>query len=322
MSEEHEAAIGANAIDDEALDWAIRMAEPDADWDAFMLWLEDNPTRSDRYDRMAAQLLDADASVRSTPATVPAAAPVVIEPETGGGFKSSWQAPRWIGGAAAAVLLAVGAGVWSDRPQPYAIETVAGEQRSVRLADGSTIRLAGGSRVQLDRSAPRLAVVDRGEVLFEVQHDASDPFKVRVRDLTLTDLGTVFDVKLLRERTQVAVAEGIVMVAARGASVTLKPGEAVSARGNMLERQAIDAEDVGGWRAGRLAFDGATMADVADDLSRTLALKVKAAPSLAHRTFRGTLDMRDLRGDSDLLGQLLDVEVRRDSGGWTLEPTR
>ncbi len=32
-------------IDAEALDWALRMAEPTADWDEFLAWLEADPRR-------------------------------------------------------------------------------------------------------------------------------------------------------------------------------------------------------------------------------------------------------------------------------------
>ena len=46
-------------IDDEALGWAIRMAEPDADWNAFLAWLEGDAVRSERYDDAVAMLDEA-----------------------------------------------------------------------------------------------------------------------------------------------------------------------------------------------------------------------------------------------------------------------
>ncbi|WP_438907630.1 FecR domain-containing protein, partial [Bacillus licheniformis] len=83
------------------------------------------------------------------------------------------------------------------------------------------IMLAGGSRIMLDHADPRRAVMERGEALFQVRHDDRHPFSVDARGLALTDLGTVFDVRLGRRMTRVAVAEGAVMVDPRGAALRL-----------------------------------------------------------------------------------------------------
>ncbi len=300
-------------IDDEALGWAIRMAEPDADWDGFMTWLEGDATRSDRYDRAVAMLDEAaDAVAVPTSPIAPAAEPVARPSRR-----------RWIGGAiAAAVTAAVGLGVWTQQPQPYTIATAAGERRVVTLGDGSSIVLAGGSSVRLDHRNPRVAAVDRGEMLFRVRHDADRPFAVQVGGLRLVDLGTVFDVKAVAGRTRVAVAEGAVMVDPDGAALRLDPGQAVLADGTTLQRESVAAADVGAWQDGRLAYDDAPLTEVAADLSRQIGRRVVVAPAIAMRPFRGTLDVPTVKARPALLGSLLDVTVREDAEGWTLEPRR
>ena len=322
MSEgHHDTASGPGGIDAEALDWVIRMAEPEADWDAYLAWLEGDPARAERYDRAAAALHDAEAVVARTPAPLPVATPPDPRPATGPGAGQSRR--RWLGGAIAAVLAgAIGLGAWQGRGDPYIVATTAGEQRIVDLGDGSSIVLAGASQVRLDRRAPRVATVERGEALFRVRHDTARPFQVKVGDLALTDLGTVFDVQRLGRRTRVAVAEGAVMVDPDGAALRLGPGQAVVADGARLDRQRVDAADVGGWRDGRLAYDDATLAEVAEDLSRHLSTRIAAAPTVAGRRFRGTLEVRGLDHDPALLGELLGVDVRRTGGGWMLEPRR
>ncbi|SEN11130.1 FecR family protein [Sphingomonas gellani] len=306
-------------IDDEALGWAIRMAEPDADWDAFVAWLEGDAGRSDRYDRAVAMLDDAAAAMTREAVPAPAApmlavpSPIVARPSR----------RRWIGGAiAAAVTGAVGLGVWTQMPQPYTVRTAPGEQRVVALQDGSSIALAGASTVRLDRRDARVATVERGEMLFGVRHDADRPFAVQVAGLKVVDLGTVFDVKTAAGHTQVAVAEGAVMVDPDGAAMRLGPGQAMVAEGTTLERRTVATADIGGWRQGRLAYDDAPLAEVAADLSRQLGRRVAVAPSLARRKFRGTLDMATVGRKPALLGTLLDVTVRQDAEGWTLEPRR
>ncbi len=300
-------------IDDEALGWAIRMAEPDADWDGFMTWLEGDATRSDRYDRAVVMLDDAaDAVAVPTSPIAPAAEPVARPSRR-----------RWIGGAiAAAVTAAVGLGVWTQQPQPYTIATAAGERRVVMLGDGSSIVLAGGSSVRLDHRNPRIAAVDSGEMLFRVRHDADRPFAVQVGGLRLVDLGTVFDVKTLAGRTRVAVAEGAVMVDPDAAALRLGPGQAVLADGTTLRLESVAAADVGAWQDGRLVYDDAPLTEVAADLSRQIGRRVVVAPAIAMRPFRGTLDVPTVKARPALLGNLLDVTVREDAEGWTLEPRR
>lgn len=323
-------------IDDEALGWAIRMTEPDADWDAFLVWLEADATRSDHYDRAVAMLDEAAAAiaVQHAPAIVAQPAPFgAVQPAPAvaartpiasvAGAVARSSRPRWIGGAiAAALTAAVGLGVWTKQSQPYTIVTAAGEQRIVTLGDGSSIVLAGGSSVRLDHRNPRVAAVERGEMLFRVRHDGDHPFQVQVGGLRLVDLGTVFDVKLAEERTRVAVAEGAVMVDPEGAALRVNPGQVVVADRGTLERSETAAADVGSWTDGRLAYDDAPLAEVAADLSRQIGHRVVAGPGVASRTFRGTLNVPTIRERPALLGTLLDVTVRQSAEGWTLEPRR
>lgn len=302
-------------VEEQALEWAIRAFDPEFDdWDGLTGWLEANPLNHDRYDHALAAIADARDSVATTPVqTAPVAANDKLPPRHG-----YW---RWGGSAIAAMLVAVvGISVWNDRAQPYAVETAPGEQRSVQLADGSEIILSGGSRVTLDRADVRTASVDRGQMLFRIRHDAAHPFQVTAGDTQMVDLGTVFDVTRDPGRTRVAVAEGAVMVDPKGAKLRLDPGQAVVATGDQLRRQR--AEDVGGWREGRLTFDGAPLSDVARDLSRQLGRMVRADAAIADRPFSGTIDIRNLKDDPALLGRLLAVRVRVDGRAWVLGSDR
>ncbi len=305
--------LPTNSVDTVALDWALRMADPaNADWDAFTDWLEADSGHAERYDRAAATLLEAEEALAAQPE---AAAPIVIEPEPVRRYPL-----RWIGGAMAAALIGtIGVTAWQDRPQPYAVETAAGETRRVPLSDGSSVTLAGLSRVELDRAEPRRAVLARGEALFQVRHDARHPFVVQAGRLELIDLGTVFDVRM-GGQTRVAVAEGAVMVDPEGAALRLDAGQAVAVDGDRLVRSTVQPEEVGGWREGRLAFDGAPLSLVAEDVSRFLARPVTVAPAIATRPFRGTIDLQAVRRDPAVLGPLMDVTVRRAATGWMLEP--
>lgn len=304
-------------IDQDAVDWAVRVADPDfTDWDGFTVWLEDDPLHAARYDAAVAALADAERALRQLPAAAAAVVPPSIARPS-----LMRRSPRWLGVAAAvAAVGAIGLVAWQERAQPYAVETAPGEQRVVALADGSTVVLSGGSRVTLDRADQRRAAVEIGEALFRIRHDPARPFRVSVGGLALADIGTVFDVKRAGSLTRVAVSEGAVLVDPDGAALRLDAGETVTAEGDRLVEGAVSVSDVGAWHEGRLAYDGVALDEVAADLSRQLGRRVRVAPAVASKQFRGTLDMASLRSDPATLGALLDVRVHADATGWTLEP--
>jgi transmembrane sensor len=307
------------APDAEALAWVLRMGEPAADWDAFMLWLEADPARAAAYDRAALALDEATLMVGALAADEPRTAANDMTPPT----PRRARGRGWIGGGlAAAAAAAMAVGLWQGQDASYVVTTRPGEQRTVALPDGSRLMLAGGSRVRLDKGDPRRATVEAGETFFRVRHDPAAPFRVDAGALRLTDLGTSFDVYLLGARTRVAVAEGAVSVDQGDGAVRLDPGQGVVSDGTTLRRTTVAVADVAQWRQGRLAYDGATLREVAADLSRHLGRPVVASAAVAARTFNGTLEMRPLRDDPALLGRLLGVSVRQDGAGWTLDTAR
>ncbi|MEH3039419.1 MAG: FecR domain-containing protein [Sphingomonas paucimobilis] len=308
-----------SSSDDEALDWALRMAEPDADWAAFTTWLETAPDHARRYDRAVLALEDTASIVAMVPVAVPTAAN-----DDDIATRAVHRSQRgWLGMAlAASIVGAIGIGLWTERNQSYVIATVAGEQRTVALADGSSIELSGGSSIVLDRAAPRVARLQTGDALFRVHHDADHPFRVDAGGLALSDLGTVFDVRMSGSRVRVAVAEGAVMVDPEGAAVRIDPGQAIVAEGDRLRRETTDVSEVGAWSRGRLAYAGALLEDVAADLSRHLGVRIAVAPAVRKRRFYGTLEIGPLRRDPAMIGALLDVTARRTTDGWRLEARR
>jgi transmembrane sensor len=314
-----------DGVDGEALDWALRMAEDDADWDAFTAWLEADAGRAARYDEAVLAL---DAVTNAIPAHAPAdTADTLAANDSGAAPYAAIGGSRgrrgWLGGAIAAVLIGgIGLGMWSQRDERYTVATRPGEQRTVALADGSSIVLAGGSRVLLDGADPRSATIEAGEMLFRVRHDERAPFRVRARGLTLFDLGTVFDVRLTGASTRVAVAEGAVKVDGAGRSVRLDPGQAAVFDGATIRRERQPIDEIGVWREGLLIFSDATMSDVAEALTRNLGVRVSVAPRFRARPFNGTLEVAALRDDPALLGKLLDADVRREGDGWTLDARR
>jgi transmembrane sensor len=296
-----------NDVEAVALDWVVRVGDPAfEDWDAFQTWLEADPGHAAHYHMLAAEIDEVAAASVPLPAPVAAAAPR--------------RRSIWIGSALAASLaVVVGYATLRETAAPYAVETTAGAMRMVALADGSTITLGGATRVTLDRHDQRIAVLDHGQALFQVHHDARDPFEVTVGGQRLVDIGTAFDVKRSARRTLIAVSEGAVEFAPDGAAIRLVAGQGLVAQDGVAPvATRVDIAAVGAWRDGNLAYDGAPLSEVAADLTRSLGVTITADRSVATRPFYGTIVVPQVKRDPHQLAALLDLTAQRRGTTWVL----
>lgn len=172
-------------------------------------------------------------------------------------------------------ISATGIGGWfAANPAPIVAryETARGEQRDVRLADGSTLHLNGATRVdvRLERGR-RSARLDHGEAYFDVAHDADRPFAVRAGASEIRVLGTAFDVEMGRGEVKLAVYRGKVRFGDAGSgrgSVDVPAGwRSRFGNGTATEPKRFDAtrED---WRRGWLDTDDMRLTELIDALNR------------------------------------------------------
>src|SRR5882724_9772596 len=105
---------------------------------------------------------------------------------------------RLVALAASVVLLAGIAGWLALRyPETQVLDTPIGEQRRITLADGSHLDLAPDSRVRTRFTLARRDVqLERGQAFFAVAHSALRPFVVHANSMTVTAIGTAFDVRM------------------------------------------------------------------------------------------------------------------------------
>lgn len=151
--------------------------------------------------------------------------------------------------------------------------TAAGEERTVRLDDGSTVRLAPASAVRVAYThGSRNVELLRGEAYFEVARNPARPFHVRSENAAVTVLGTGFDVRRGASGTDVAVRHGRVRVASsdrsRGA-VSLGVGDWVHVpdSGQVASGRG-SASLVGAWTERRLTAVDRPLSEVLADLGR------------------------------------------------------
>ena len=135
------------------------------------------------------------------------------------------------GGLAAAAATVTAAVIGSDVLAEKSYRTEPGEQRRLRLADGSTVMLNTRSklRVRFDGDERRL-FLDYGQAWFQVSKDAQRPFRVFVGEDEVRALGTAFDVRREGERATVTLEEGKVAIFRQAGDhpLGLKPGGSTS----------------------------------------------------------------------------------------------
>lgn len=211
---------------------------------------------------------------------------------------------------AAAMVMVLGAGLlWMQlRPSQdqLAVEirevrTAAGEQRRVRLADGTLVSLGPESRLRYPaRLADTLRTVTlEGEAYFDVPTIDHAPFQVRTTTSLTRVLGTEFALRSRPEEgyVEVVVAEGRVAfgsaVEGEPRRVELTRGYAarLSGNGSLTPPRRVDLGRALAWLQGVLVFADAPMSEVVSTLERRFGIQIMVAePSVA--SMRLTAEIR------------------------------
>jgi transmembrane sensor len=192
--------------------------------------------------------------------------------------------------AAAAMICVAVMFAWYQVGHDPTYATDVGEQRSLALADGSTVELNSRSRIRL-RFTPEQRTVElvEGQALFHVAKDAARPFVVDSNGVRVRAVGTQFDVYRRKTATTVTVVEGRVAVlentsdAADAPDSTAgprlhpqsPPGVLLSAGEQLIvtphaqnapTRANIAAATA--WTQRRIVFESASLADAAEEFNR------------------------------------------------------
>lgn len=200
--------------------------------------------------------------------------------------------------AACAVLLAAGWIAYSGYGRTGdRYSTRVGEQRAVRLADGSELKLDTNTKlsVKFGGGARRVAL-EQGQASFTVVHDPSHPFIVDVGGARVTAIGTRFDVRRDGVATSVTLVEGRIRIdPAAGTSQFLVAGQQwSSAPGGTALKVAADVASATAWEKGRIVLDGRSLADAIAEVNRYSVHSVRLdAPHLEQARLSGSVTAGD-----------------------------
>lgn len=238
--------------------------------------------------------------------------------------------------AASVALVTIGCGVLTYQylaVQHYA--TRIGEQRDVLLADGSRITLNTNTAVSVRYSKDRrYLVLEHGEALFSVAHNAARPFDVAAAGTLTRALGTEFNVDMRGAKVTVSVLEGAVQVSTpaepaageshSGSASTGLTHAAAVAKGQALEfrpkeqvlvQEEADLSRIDAWRTRRLEFSNTRLAEAVEEFNRYSSTQVViGTQGLAERRVSGVFRIGDTEGFLYSLREALSIEAHESAG--------
>lgn len=136
---------------------------------------------------------------------------------------------RWL---QAAAVLVLGGALWltwhytHQESNEWVVINAQNKVLTNTLPDGSVIQLNKNSNIRYSGRTVYL----NGEAFFKVIHNKSRPFIVHAGDVSITDIGTAFNVRTTAGKVEVIVENGIVRVQRKAGSVLVKQKEMILVR--------------------------------------------------------------------------------------------
>lgn len=287
----------------EAVAWHAMLARDDVDWDGFTAWLEADPAHQAAYDTVALgdALFEEHRETLAGLLTAPAPTPW---------WRRRAALSGVFGGAVAASLTALFVIVPLTRgPETQRWQTKAGESRTIAFADGARATLAPDTKLAATGGRLKLD----GTAFFDIRHDPARPVTITANGVTVTDVGTRFDMAADKDGVRVAVAEGEVAVApVGGVAVPLTAGHSAIVANGRFEANVTASGDVAAWRGGRLVYDRVPLALVAADIARYAGGRVTVDPDDAGRRFSGAMSIGDRVTMARSLATLMELDAKVD----------
>lgn len=239
-------------------------------------WRAESPENEARYQDIAlvwsatAPEVLPDGAGPTDPGAIIAEADRRRSADAGAGRRGAFRRVLAIAAGIAAVAVSVRL-LTVDRAAPELWPTyaaAAAAPRTVALDDGSFVRLAAGSGVEVRVGDTTRTVILSGRAFFAVARDPARPFVVRAGTAEARVLGTRFEVAQTDGAVRTIVVDGLVAMSNARGEVEVPAGSVAHAPGDgepTVERPA-DIRALLDWPAGLLLFQSTPLSGVAEEV--------------------------------------------------------
>ena len=176
-----------------------------------------------------------------------------------------------------------------------------GQKSRIQLSDGSVVHLNAESKLTYVEgfSESQRKIHLNGEAYFEVAKDKRRPFTVITENISITALGTEFNVNAYKQDVQVALVEGSVLVnnSKNNDQMILSPSEVLEfdSKSSTLYKTAVNAEQLSVWRNRTIYFEDTPINEAIETLSRWYAVEISVEKlPISELTVSGKFQNRSL----------------------------
>jgi ferric-dicitrate binding protein FerR (iron transport regulator) len=288
-------------------------------------WLSQNPGQQEMVNAATACMQDIVIHEREIPAATVSAARERLMASL-----QSTQAPvvqmgtrrrKWGWTAAAAVILiAAGAYLWTSLGNQSSIKTAYGQVSTQQLPDGSEVILNANSSVSYSEGwekGKEREVWVKGEAFFKVKKTPNKSrFIVHTNQLDVVVTGTQFNVVSRSQKSSVMLTEGSVIIRTKDGSETkMVPGEFVELSDKQLEKKAVKEETVLAWKEKKILFNDTPLTEVIAKIKEHYGEEVVIEDEqLARKTVTGMMPNDNLDVLLKSLEATLEATVVRKDG--------
>jgi ferric-dicitrate binding protein FerR (iron transport regulator) len=150
---------------------------------------------------------------------------------------------------------------------------------SLLLADGTQVFVNRESKITYPKefSEKRRKVKLEGEAFFQVKPDKEKPFVVEAQSVEIQVVGTAFNVKVTpaRQRTEVVVQEGKVLVRSGKDSIYLSAGEQATVENNRIQKkESIQDKNFLAYKTRLLVFEKTSLNEVIEKINALYATEI------------------------------------------------
>jgi transmembrane sensor len=319
---------------EQASEWLLRMDNPgrtEEDVNEWLRWCDEDSENLVAFEAFQTDWRDLDALKVGASANESALAPLP-EQETHRPSIFRVRRRRLVVPVALAACLALVAMAVFLRPNKHGSsippQQVAATQtnRAATLPDGSRVMLSAQTSINVDFNGSRRNLeLSAGEAYFKVKHDRQHPFIVHAGDISVTAVGTAFDVRRESDGVTVTVEEGTVEIsgnvfAKKGLPTTWRAEAGYqltySSQGRTAMITNVDTSSALKWRGGELAYVWEPLGAVIEDLNRYSEYKVIIKdPAIAELRFTGTVFTASLADWVKAVEQVYPVRAERSANG-------
>ena len=197
--------------------------------------------------------------------------------------------------------------------------TDSGEQRELRLADRSLLRLNSRTAVDIDfAGAERRLFLRSGEILVETGHGDPRPFVVDTAQGRLRALGTRFLVRREGESTRLIVLHSAVAADPAGAAPerVIEAGQQALLHDGQLDHIGAAPPAADAWSRGMLVADNQRLGDLIATLGEYRSGYLSVDPRVADLRISGSFPLYDSERALAALPPSLPVELQRHTRWW------